>query len=533
MTFTGKNIIEQLTDSLARIVVFLIEKEKLGEFEYGTSVRDWKEKEKIIEPLELDYIERDGYYTVALAYLVSLYNGNVDFSNEKNLWRWSNAMIDLAQVASLPYEQMANLVNSFRVDANGITSQLRNAVRLYAKTRFDSGSDLITLLPDYAVSVRTGMMEADFDRYCELFPPSEDPDFSEAAMPYYLMSLKDLEGVEKENRKCDVLNLLVGNTSKFIVPVCVWIGNQRVHSTFIEDCVLALLNGLDEDCLSAVRQIDRAISYYHINREFLTKIAESLISQNHATEFLSMEDSLREFSEDSKAFIEFVLSFILHPKGIFRHVGRSLWDRYDMVSSDFNPMEMPEDDQLIFAYFMLSDLGNPQTRLPKLLPLLESESLMVRTALVKSLFPYLDDYMGHVIQALDDLKIDNAEAKSLRRYFEHRSMMVLDRRELKELATCHLDYNVYQEAKRAERQRIKEIVRESEKSSKSAFMELLSNVVLARGGGWRTLEGKTRHLASITHSVPSPVLHHSMSPLEKDKWYNELMRDWDETQGNN
>ena len=533
MMFTGKNITEKLSESLAQIVTFLINKEALGEFEFSSSVEGWSSQHEVIASMDLDRFEYVGYYTVGLAYLVSLNNGCVDFANKNHLWQWSNAMSRVAQYADLPYDQMANLVRSFKADDNDTIYKLKNAVRLYAKTQFESGVDLICLLPEYRISAKTGMMEADFARYCELFPPSADSDFPEAAMPYYLMSLDDLVGEEKEARQRDIINLLNADSSKFISPICIWIGIQREHSSFIEECVLVLLKGLKDDCTSLVRQIDHALSYHHQKPEFLRKIAETLIAQNHSTELLQMEDTLREFSKDSHAFLEFVLFFILHPKGIYRVLGRALWDRYDLASSDFDVADLPEDYQMVFAYFMLSDLGNPQTRLPKLLPLLQSESSKVRNALMQSLLPYIDDYMGHVIQAIDDLKIDNDASQCLRKYYEQRSKMVAERRELKELAPNSLNYKVYQEAKRAECQRIKEILHEADKSQRSTFMDILQNVVLARGGGWRTPEGATRHLATISHSVPSPVLHQSMSPIEKDKWYKELMRDWDDTQGNN
>ena len=45
MNFTGNNITDKLSDSLARIVSFLVEKEGCGEFEFSDSVDEWEKAE--------------------------------------------------------------------------------------------------------------------------------------------------------------------------------------------------------------------------------------------------------------------------------------------------------------------------------------------------------------------------------------------------------------------------------------------------------------------------------------------------------
>ena len=54
--------------------------------------------------------------------------------------------------------------------------------------------------------------------------------------------------------------------------------------------------------------------------------------------------------------------------------------------------------------------------------------------------------------------------------------------------------------------------------------------VLARGGGWRLENGKTNHLSKIEVSVPSRLMVPSMTPLERDKWINDVFKDWDVTE---
>lgn len=41
-----------------------------------------------------------------------------------------------------------------------------------------------------------------------------------------------------------------------------------------------------------------------------------------------MKGCLSSFQKNSDDFLKFALSFIIHPKGIYRVVGRRLWDDY-------------------------------------------------------------------------------------------------------------------------------------------------------------------------------------------------------------
>lgn len=533
MNFTGKNITDKLSDSLARIVSFLVEKEGCGEFEFSESVDEWEKAEGILDSLNLGYFEEQGFYTVALAYLMSQNNGFLDFSGSSNLWFWKNALIHLVQIEDLSPQCIADLVNTLETFDEKENSQLKYAVRLYSNNHFENGVELIRLLPEYSIYAKTGLMELDYRRYCLVFLPSDDPEFPEAAMPYFLRSLSELTGVDKETRESEILELLNETPIKFLLPVCSWIESQQETTPFVEQCILKLLNNSKENYKDVLTKVDHCLYHHHVTPELLKKIAEISILRGNHMDFLSMEHSLNCLYKESSKFLEFVLFFIIHPKGLYRLVGRALWDKYNLESSDFNPMDLPEDYQMIFVYFMLQDLGNPERRLLKVLPLLKSDSRVVRHAVVDRLLPYMNDYMGHVIKVMDDLQIDNEEAQALRQYFEKRSKIIQDRRCLKELAPERLYYNVYKEARRTEREHFQDIIRDSEKSYKPMWMDLMATVVLARGGGWRESDGKTRHLVPISCSVPSPVMVQSMSPMERDSWFTDMIKDWDDTERDN
>ncbi len=182
---------------------------------------------------------------------------------------------------------------------------------------------------------------------------------------------------------------------------------------------------------------------------------------------------------------------------------------------------------------MLQDYGNPETRLPKLLPLIDSKSERVRNILMGQLGPYLDEYMGHVINALDKMKIESKYVDVIKQYYERRADALDKRRSMIKLSPRYSHMSEFQEIMRLQKVHMQEQIREAEKGHKSILKDIAKNVVLARGGGWRDENGVVHHLAHFKVSMPSRQLVQSMTPMEQDEWLNELLKDRDGTSGNN
>ena len=181
--------------------------------------------------------------------------------------------------------------------------------------------------------------------------------------------------------------------------------------------------------------LNDSIHFHFKDAVFLTNIFVAIANSLTPMDILKMEGSLRSLHENEDNFINFVLSFIFHPNGLYRVVGRRLWDDYHLESSNFDPQkDLDEKLQCLLIIELLQDYGNPETRLPKLLPLIESELPSVRNVLMSQLVPYLDEYMGHVIKAFEKLNIDNESVTKIHWYFEKRSDAI-DKRDL--LKKCH------------------------------------------------------------------------------------------------
>ena len=141
--------------------------------------------------------------------------------------------------------------------------------------------------------------------------------------------------------------------------------------------------------------------------------------------------------------------------------------------------------------------------------------------------------MGHVTNAIDKLGIECEEAAIIKNYVDERANVIKARRSMKELSPVYTDEKVFREAMRQQREHMQEIMKEAEARHKPAWQDFMATVVLARGGGWREADGTNRHLPLTSFSMPSRIMAESMSSKEQDEWLNQLLKDWDDTAGDN
>lgn len=228
---------------------------------------------------------------------------------------------------------------------------------------------------------------------------------------------------------------------------------------------------------------------------------------------------------DKESILKKALSLVLHPKGKCRAEGRMLWDNHHLENSGFDPLSLSEDDQIDFAFSMLQDLGNPDLRLPKVLPLFLSGSEKMRKALLMKMIPYVDNYMGHVTRVIEKMGIDTVETRQLKQYVEGRAVSIRKRRELIELSPMYSQYRYFQEALRVESETMSQRLKKFEENDADLWINKCVKEVLGRGGGWRLENGKTQHLSTIKVSVPSRLMVQSMTPFVRRIWENELMKD--------
>ena len=561
--FIGKNILPGFPEELTIVVNYLNEKAALGLFSFSDSFLYWEDNESIVDSLELKLDGGSLYFAVSLAYIASLNDGIFEFPEDTREWRWAWSLNLLAEYAEWTPTLMRNVILSFPCREDGIERLMNNAAHTYGRKSFDNALTLLAALPDYQHSIKAGLMENDFEKYCSVFPPQDDPDgfgsvfaqtlqlgdvcygkafdiaqgflsfTSSAAMEFYLKAHSNLD--DERKRTCEEIvrgMLSTDDTLHYVSPVTNWAYCLRESSPFLECCVISLVKGLGQENSSALTAIDHAIAFKHCDPEFIKKLILEVAENMGPMNIGMLELCLHNLSEKPDDFLDLTLWFVLHPKGLFRIAGRRLWDEYHLENSEFNAADLEEPLQLFFIMSMLQDYGNPETRLPKVLPLLNLKSEKVKAFLMNNLHPYIDEYMGHVSNVIDRLGLECEEANIIKRYVDEREDLIKARREMKELSPIYTDEKVFQEAMRQQSEYTKEIIKESENRHKTAWMDLLAKVVLARAGGWREEDGTIRHLPVMSFTTPSRMMSCSMSPKEQAEWIDQLSKDWDDTTGN-
>lgn len=561
--FNGQNILPDFPEGLSKVVTFLKEKAAAGEFVFSDSFSEWEDSEEIINPIGLGIDGDNYYYAVSLAYLAHLSNGRLIFPEETYIWRWAWSLQLLADVAEWDAEYMERVIRSFLGKKDDVDGLMGGVAQMYAKRDFDKGLALQERLQELHTNISAGLMENDFTRYCDTYYPIEHQEeftkvycmaydlqkdshekaFDQAmtfenfnsaeAMAFLLKVHIVLEGGRKDvcAEKIRVL-MKSKNTSSYVPVVNNWIIRGRDDEAFAEEIVLMLIDGLGTENSELLITIDNAVGIRHEKPEFLTMVLVKVAESVSPMAILKMEHILHRLNDDRKYFSELAVVFIIHPQGEYRIVGRRLWDEYHMESTEFEVSDLDETSQCAFVYSMLQDFGNPETRLPKILPLLRKGSTKVKKFLMATLKPYTDDYMGHVVAACDKLNMKCKDSKTIKNYVDGRWEVIRKRKELKELSPIYTYGKEFREAKRIEVENMQSKMKEAERNHHSMWKEFASTVILARGGGWRMPDGSTQKLPLIQFSAPARLLAESLSPREYENWLKELLRDWNDTTRN-
>lgn len=561
--FNGRNILSDFPDELTKVVTFLNQKASLGEFNYNDSFEEWGENEDIIEPLNLGIYGGTYYYAVSLAYIANLNEGKINVPTDCNIYRWVWSLHILAEFADWNASFIGRVINSFYGHNDNIDGLLGRAAHVFARTNFEKGRSLSDTIDVLRPNIHAGLMENDFQRYCDIYPPSENQDTftsaycmtdalpknvhkkafdhfvgfmsykSNVSMTFLLKVHSELICERKNDSEDLIKQLLINNdVREYVNAIYNWITNDNDDKSFVEQIILLFIQRLGEKDDNYLKMIDDSFAWRHFDFEFLTAIIVNISEYISPLDVLKMENCLHQMYEDKEHFVTIVVKYIIHNKGEARMLGRRLWDDYHLESTNIDITIMSEIEQIEFIYSMLQDFGNPETRLPKILPLLRNGNEKVKTVLMNKLLQYTDDYMGHVVTECDKLKLKNKYVKMIKDYVEKRSDIIKERKEMKELSPVYRYGREFREAIRIEKEYYHNKLKEASDNSHAMWKRMANTVVLARGGGWRMQDGTTQKLPLIQFSTPARIMNESLSPIEQQEWYNDLYRDWNDTAGN-
>lgn len=243
------------------------------------------------------------------------------------------------------------------------------------------------------------------------------------------------------------------------------------------------------------------------------------------------DNSIRSvLQKHPQEFMNGVISLIINDKGFVRYIGRQIWDSNNLINSDFNALKLLEEQQFKFVISMLQDCANPDNRLKKLLPLLDSSNKSVVQLLRDMLYSYVDNYMGAVMDIVGSCKIKNRNAiASVKEYYENRKEFIDKRFECKELSPLYTQYSEMKEFRRSDSEHMKEIIKRSDNNSGSSFLDSFPTVLLAKGGGFRDENGKVSELSCFSHSIPFPAMYYALGDTGETEMNVKMFSNWDNT----
>ena len=91
--------------------------------------------------------------------------------------------------------------------------------------------------------------------------------------------------------------------------------------------------------------------------------------------------------KDPNTAFHFIILLIIDNNARNREVGRNLWDEIAIYTKNFDPFVLTEQQQALFIISMLQDIGNPEFRLPPIMPLFNSNNKNIRLILYIPLIP--------------------------------------------------------------------------------------------------------------------------------------------------
>ena len=304
--------------------------------------------------------------------------------------------------------------------------------------------------------------------------------------------------------------------------------NERV------DSILVIMQQDYFDVEKHLKSICRIFWYIHdvnLLKNALIKIAEKcpFIPVAHSSQINfgnfdkeNLDELIVELFTDNKASNRFIAF------DIFNHLSRENGYRFSVDILKLQPI-----DQYKLWVSLTINVREPRYILPALIPLIDSNSEIVKEAFVSKLEILGENYSGDLISSfkenIDEMNKEHHKILSrLESYVDDFFTKYVDVKfDLKELDPLYSQSKLYHEFNNLY---FKNFGKQMEKTTdENSFMNFVSTVVLAKGGGWKTGDnrgisklGKIQHRFTLSRNY---FIDPTKFDLEEGQ---ELMIDWKE-----
>lgn len=549
--------------------------EQNGSFAFSADPIDWRNAaENLLKIKDGDANLNQQFYCFAIQYIDAFYPrvwSHIFQHDESDIWFWIRALnttITSLNISSCTLYELAKSITEKHHNDWAI-AQLYDSVKQFCQNDYNKGNEFLILcskdlcypLNNILIYCMLGLLENNYDAvikrlskqaeneklrhvitYAFLNYVGRHPDKShelfdkvdtfnefrgDAALKFYWEIYRLGNDLQRqcESRLLDIID----NPTEDILNVAI---DQLIYLDAVTDFVRNYIHHLtasEKFSIQHITLLDRSIAYRICDTGILIDIVRSLSRFKLCVDAGMLESCIREVSrKENDEFIYGVISLITDNNGMIRHLGRAIWDSSNLVNSSFDVLSLPEELQFSFIVSMLQDSGNPHDRLKKILPLFDSQSKFVPQLLSRQLIPYINNYMGAVIEELDALTIKNSEeVAKIKGYYKDRCSFIDKRIACKELDPFYTQCKVLGEFKRSDQEHMKGIMKEADKKGRSTLLDLFTSVLLAKGGGFRNEQGKVQELAHFSHSIPFPVMYASLNNLEESELNCKIFANWD------
>jgi len=548
----------------------------IADFTAGNNISRSHLLEKAL--LEIIIKEANNKYNTTFKAYISTFNleeKSLEFFNFSNAY--SSQLSSLTIAPEIIYENAKALLEGAKADAqyNAPLSTVLNGVKELVKKDYCAGKQLLEIslsdptceeqLISVIVSGLYDIKGVEF--YKEIIKVRLDKNINRDAILFGLSNiaiLKDyecqlfIELVERFKASTDsqpsiialLLAVLNSGRDSFLSEALQLLksmvkeeklGHQILHG-------LWRLDNLEEERIEVV--VNLIQQDYFVIEKYINQISQLFWEIKNIKAFKTIILSLAEkspFTDFSKSFQSFlrttdkveldglIIQLLIDDKALNRFIGISFFNQLSFSNPykfSFDILTLPAIDQYKLWVSMATDFNQPQNRLVALLPLLNSDSSLVRECFTSKLEYLSEDYGGHIRQLLREnlvLEKDKGIIERIENYIDgYYQEFVEIKNPIKELNPFLTQAKEIMYFKELFQKDMSQNINSSmEENSLMKFFG--KSIQLAKGGGFRfDKEGEISQLSHFSSSMAMPRSYFA-NPDEYEIEYGSLQRkDWTE-----
>ena len=270
----------------------------------------------------------------------------------------------------------------------------------------------------------------------------------------------------------------------------------------------------------------------HLGLPIIPNIIDSLTKQNR---ILELHECIYQYiyriaTHTNIRPIGLFLELVISNNGATRIIGRKLIDTFKVTPQELDISSLSETQQIKFIVSLTQDWVSGEIRIPLIMPLLNTDFIKVRNYFLLVMKTYSLNYYGLIVEHLKKHHFRRTKEFQIYKKF----LKILEYRfetyhNCPELYSEYYFPDIFEEAKRSEKEYMQDVMDIQDKKHRAAFLELFPLITLGQGGGWRQSDGTVQPLVKIAVSTTPPMLLSAQTPLEEFVQSRNIYANWNST----